>query len=171
VNAERHEAALQRARAAEIRRRIGDALAALKLPPPAAAERLSETLARARAIARRNADLLTERQLQKSSRLTAEAALTRARAAAAKSDQALLDWDGQWRAAMAALRLDPSGERAGGDRAPRTVRPARPGACRAGARQSRAGGGAGADRRLRSPARAGLGTAAENAARRRWAAR
>ncbi len=103
---ERHEAGRQRARAAEIRRRIGDALAALKLPPPAAAERLSETLARARAIARRNADLLTERQLQKSSRLSAEAALTRARAAAAKSDQALLEWDGQWRAAMAALRLD-----------------------------------------------------------------
>ncbi|MEF8700727.1 MAG: AAA family ATPase [Candidatus Accumulibacter sp. UW26] len=105
---ERHEAALQRAHAAEIRRRIGDVLTALKMPPPAAGERLSEILSRARAIARRNADVLTERQLQKSSRLTAEAALRRARAAAEKCDQALLEWDHQWRDAMAALRLEPA---------------------------------------------------------------
>ena len=103
--AKRHEAAQHRRLAHEIRRRLSEIHGPLHLPGPLASERLSETLARARGIARRQAEQLAQRQLKATQRAKAVAAMQQAAAASAASRTQLDEWQAQWAAAMGAIGL------------------------------------------------------------------
>ncbi len=101
----RQEAQRNFAQAKEIRARLAEIYEQMGLPSPAPAEQLSEVLGRARSIARRHASQLTERQLKKTHRSKADAALKHAEAAEAASRHDLEDWKAQWSKAMTAIRL------------------------------------------------------------------
>jgi len=101
----RNEALRSRQLAQEIRARIAEIYRLMKLHEPAATERLSETLARARAVAKQHADKLTQRQLKKTARAKAEAAQKHADAAESTSRTKLDVWQTQWGEAMLAIRL------------------------------------------------------------------
>ena len=103
--ATRQEAEQRRRRAREIRSRLGEIYGLMKRPVPAPGERLSETLARARAIARHHADHLTQRQLKTTARAKAAAAVQHAGAAEIASRRQLDEWKKQWGEAMLAIRL------------------------------------------------------------------
>ncbi|WP_291994610.1 YhaN family protein [Candidatus Accumulibacter sp. ACC003] len=110
----RHEAEQRRQLAADIRSRLAGIYALLNRPAPATTERLSETLARARAVAKRQAEQLTQRQLKASQQANTDAALRHADAAAAASGGQLDEWQSRWADAMGSIRLagDASAEEA-----------------------------------------------------------
>ena len=99
------EAQQRRTLAQDIRTRLCEIHALMNRPAPAATERISEILARARAVAKRHAEQLAQRQLKASHRAKADAALKHAVAAASASGAQLDAWTTQWGAAMAAIRL------------------------------------------------------------------
>jgi uncharacterized protein YhaN len=101
----REESQQRRKLAQEIRTRITDIFRLMKLPDPAVSERLSETLARARAVAKQTADQLTERQLKKTARANAEVARKHAEEAESTSRVNLDEWETQWADAMMGIRL------------------------------------------------------------------
>ena len=101
----RHEARLSRTLAQDIRSRLTEIYRLMGLPGTAQTERLSETLARARRIAKRHAEQLTERQLKKTQRSNTEAALKHAEAAESASRVQLDAWTAQWAGVMATIRL------------------------------------------------------------------
>ena len=107
IQLKRQEAQQRSKLAQEICTRITAIFQAMKLPPPAATERLSEILARARAIAKQHADQMTQRALKKSARATAEVASRHAETAESRSREKADDWWTQWREAMLAIRLEP----------------------------------------------------------------
>jgi len=100
--------------AQKIRTRITELFQQIRLDPPAKTERLSETLARARAIAKQHADQLTQRGLKKAAQATARVAKTHAESAETQSRAKLDEWLSQWEASMQAFRLatDASAEEA-----------------------------------------------------------
>jgi len=91
--------------AQDIRSRLSGIYGVMNLPAPAATERLSETLVRARGIAKRHAEQRTQRQLKATHRVNADAAMKHADAAASASDTQLDDWKRQWAKAMGTIRL------------------------------------------------------------------
>lgn len=93
--------------AQEIRNRITALFKALKCASPAATERLSEILARARAIAKQQADQITQRDLKKTALAMAEVATKHAGRAESRSREKADEWRMQWREAMLAIRLEP----------------------------------------------------------------
>jgi uncharacterized protein YhaN len=99
------EAERNRSRVLEIRTRLTEIYGLMSLPAPALSERLSETLARARTIAKRYAEQLTERQLKKTQRSNAEATLKHAEAAESTSHVQLDAWNSNWSEVMATIRL------------------------------------------------------------------
>lgn len=101
----RQDAEQNRTRALDIHTRLVQIYSVMSLPAPASAERLSETLARSRSIAKRYAEQLTERQLKKTQRTNAEAALKHAEAAESTSRVQLNTWDTSWSEVMAMIRL------------------------------------------------------------------
>ncbi len=103
--AKQQEARLCRTLAQDIRSRITGIHGEMNLPAPAAAERLSETLVRARGIAKRHAEQRTQRQLKATHRANADAALKHADAATSASGTQLDDWKRQWAQAMGTIRL------------------------------------------------------------------
>lgn len=101
----RLEAGQNRARALEIRARLAEIYHLMRLPGPVPTERLSETLARARSVAKRNAEQITERQLKKTHRSNSEAALKHAEAAESASRVQLDTWNTNWSEVMTVIRL------------------------------------------------------------------
>lgn len=101
----RQEARQRRKLAQDIRSRLSEIYGAMNLPTPAATERISETLTRARDIAKRHAEQLTQRQLKATQRANADAAMKHADAATAASGTQLDEWKAQWAEAMGAIRL------------------------------------------------------------------
>lgn len=101
----RQEAEQSRTRAQEIRTRLAEIYRLMSLPGPAPTERLSETLARARSVAKRYAEQLTERQLKMTQRSNADAALKHAEAAESASRVQLDIWTADWSEVMAMIRL------------------------------------------------------------------
>lgn len=99
------EAERNRSRVLEIRTRLAEIYRLMSLPAPTPSERLSETLSRARTIAKRYAEQLTERQLKKTQRSNAEATLKHAEAAESTSRVQLDAWNSNWSEAMATIRL------------------------------------------------------------------
>lgn len=99
------EAERNRSRVLEIRTRLAEIYRLMSLPAPTPSERLSETLARARTIAKRYAEQLTERQLKKTQRSNAEATLKHAEAAESTSRVQLEAWNSNWSEVMATIRL------------------------------------------------------------------
>lgn len=99
------EAQLGRAQAQVVRARLDEIYRLMDLPGIAPTERLAETLARARGLARRHAEQLTERQLKQAQRANTEAALKHAEVAESASRVELDAWKTQWAGAMAAIRL------------------------------------------------------------------
>jgi hypothetical protein len=77
----------------------------MKLPAPAAGEGFSETLARARGVARRHAEQATQRQVRASNRANADVAMKHADAAVSASGTQLAQWQEQWAEAMSAIHL------------------------------------------------------------------
>ncbi len=103
--AKRHEARQRRELAHDIRSRLAEIYGVMNLPAPAATERISETLARARGIAKRHAEQLTQRQVKATHRANADAAMQLADAAASASGTRLDEWKTQWAEAMGTIRL------------------------------------------------------------------
>jgi uncharacterized protein YhaN len=101
----RQEARQHRERVLEIRSRLGEIYGLMSLPAPAATERISETLARARGIAKRQAEQLTQRQVKATHRAQADAAMKHAEAAVSASGTQLEEWQSEWAEAMGAIRL------------------------------------------------------------------
>lgn len=101
----RQEAEEARARALDIRTRLAEIYRLVGLPALASTERLSETLARARTIAKRYAEQHTQRQLKRTQRSNAEAALKHAEAAESTSRVQLDAWNSSWSEVMATIRL------------------------------------------------------------------
>jgi uncharacterized protein YhaN len=102
----RQQAIQSRSRAQEIRTRLSENYPLLNLSGPASAERLSETLAKARGIAKLHAEQFTQRQLKKTHRSNAEAAMKHTEAAESVSRIQLNVWKTQWAEAMSVIRLD-----------------------------------------------------------------
>jgi len=105
IQVNQQDAQQRRKLSGEIRARITEIYSVMSLPGPAANERLSETLARARAIAKQHADQLTQRQLKKTARANAEVAKRHADVAESTSRANLDAWETQWTGAMLAIRL------------------------------------------------------------------
>ncbi len=103
--AKRQEAEQNRARVLDIQTRLTEIYRVMNLPGLAPTERLSETMSRARSIAKRNAEQLTERQLKKTHRSNSEAALKHAEAAESASRAQLDAWNTNWFEVMAVIRL------------------------------------------------------------------
>lgn len=101
----RQEAERNRARARDIRTRLAEIFRLMNQPGPALTEPLSETLARARSIAKQHAEQLAGRQLKKTQRSNAEAALKHAEAAESASHVQLDAWKANWSEAMTVIRL------------------------------------------------------------------
>lgn len=101
----RQEAEQNRTRALDIRTRLVEIYRLMSLPAPAPTERLSETLTRARKIAKRYAEQHTQRQLKTIQRSNAEAALKHAEAAESTSRVQLLAWNSSWSEVMVTIRL------------------------------------------------------------------
>jgi exonuclease SbcC len=102
---QRQEAERLRRLAQDVRKRLGELCGQSGAVAQATGERLSETLARARAIARRHADQRTQRELKSSSLASASALLQHAAAAASASGHEVAEWAARWAAAMASIRL------------------------------------------------------------------
>jgi uncharacterized protein YhaN len=112
--AQRQEAERLRRLAQEVRRRLDELCGGSESPAAATGEGLSESLARARAIARRHAEQHTQRELTSGSLARAGALLQHAEAAATASSAEVAAWATRWAAEMASIRLaaDASGEEA-----------------------------------------------------------
>ena len=105
IEVKRTEAQQRRALADDIRTRITENCKVWDLPCPVANERLSEILARARAIAKQHADQFTQRQLKKTALANAELARKQAEALESVSRANLEKWEAQWAGAMLGIRL------------------------------------------------------------------
>ena len=103
--AQRREAERLRLLAEEVRDRLGELCGRPEATAPAAGERLSESLARARATNRRHTEQRTQRQLKGSSLANTVALLQHAEATASDSGAAVADWTTRWAAAMTSIRL------------------------------------------------------------------
>lgn len=102
--AKRDEAKQRRNVAQEIRDRITALFQQIGEQPPVT-EQLSEILVRARGIAKRHADQITQRALKNADRANAEVTRTHAESAEAQSRTKLEAWQSQWLGAMQAIRL------------------------------------------------------------------
>ncbi|MEF8752695.1 MAG: AAA family ATPase [Accumulibacter sp.] len=102
---QRQEAERLRLLAQDVRSRLGELCGRPETAAQTAGERLSESLARARAINRRHAEQRTQRQLKSSSLANAVAVLQHATDAATDSGAAVAGWTSRWAAAMASIRL------------------------------------------------------------------
>ncbi|MEF8704723.1 MAG: AAA family ATPase [Candidatus Accumulibacter sp. UW26] len=103
--AKRLEAQQCRKLARDFRARLGEIYGLMKLPAPAPGEGFSETLARARGVARRHAEQATQRQVRASNRANADVAMKHADAAVSASGTQLAQWQEQWAEAMSAIHL------------------------------------------------------------------
>ncbi len=101
----RQEAEQNRTRALDIRTRLVEIYRLMSLPAPAPTERLSETLTRARNIAKRYAEQHTQRQLKTIQRSNAEATMKHAEAAESTSRGQLDAWNSSWSEVMVTIRL------------------------------------------------------------------
>ena len=105
IQVKRRDAQQKRTLALQIRARIAELFQQLQVDAPASAERLSEVLARARLIAKQNADQLIQRDLKSTDLTKAQIAKSHAKKAEASSQGKLEKWQSRWEGVMQAIHL------------------------------------------------------------------